>query len=570
MTVRRVSALLMFVLATQGAAAEVVMKPSAAQEQAAQWTARVLERYRYRPEGRAEAAGKPVLDAYLDMLDPDRKVFTQADVAELDVYRTQLVKTGGPVDLDVPFAIFDWYRAQMAELIVSAKASLRQPMDFGGSARYRRVRIDAPRAADHEALRTLWRQRVMDDVLSLRLAAVRDGDILALLERRYDDELARLKATTPAQVFQAYMNAYVQSLDPHGSYLAPVAGTGTGRHLAVADPGIIIRRRADQIEVARLAQTAVSARAAGLKPGDRIAGIAPGPDAPVKSVIGWTLPEVGELLLGTPTTTLVLEVLPRGTPLDGPRTSLSLVRDGGVKRALAPHGRVETVTRAGARYRIGVIELPAFNHDAAALRAGAAAYASVSHDLVRALDTLKRSRVDAVLLDLRGNATGALDDAARVAGLFLPGAHVFQQRDFNGKLAAVKAPQGEPAWAGPLAVLADAGTAAGAEMLAAALQDHGRALVLGDPSFGHGSMQAVIDLDRFLQNVSYGELRMTVLQAFRVGGASVEQVGVRPDIMLPGDPDASPVIVRAGPVHASPQKALDVEPDGAIAALLPP
>lgn len=569
MKVRQAWAVLMFAIATQGAAAEVVMKPSAAQEAAAQWAARVLERYRYQPEGQPESAGKPVLEAYLDALDPNRAVFTQEDVAELESYRTGLEKTGGPIELEVPFAIFDWYRKQMAELIVSAKATLSAPMDFTGPARYRRVRIEAPRAANRAALRELWRQRIMDDVLSLRLAGVLETEILPTLERRYDDDLARLKAMTPAQVFERYMNAYSQSLDPHASYRAPLAGNGTGSYLAVADPGIIIRKRADQIEVAGLARTAGSARAAGLQPGDRIVGIAKGPDVPMRSVLGWTLPQVGDLLLGTPATTLVLDVVPRGAPLDGPRTRLSMVRDAGVKRPFVPHGRVETVKRAGAQYRIGVIEVPGFYHDDAAVRAGAAAHASVASDLVRSLDTLKRAQVDAVLLDLRGNTTGALADAVRLAGLFIPGAPVLQQRDFDGKLTVVKAPESALAWDGPLAVLADGGTAAGAETLAAALQDHGRALVLGDPSFGHSTMQAVIDLDRFSQDVRYGELRMTVMQAFRVSGASLEQVGVTPDIELPGDLHASPVIVRSGAILSPPQKALGIKPDGAIAALRP-
>lgn len=571
MKLRHVWAILGFAVAAQAGAATAVMKPSKAQEEAALWSARVLDRYRYKPEGQTAPAGKPVLDAWLDALDRDRTVLTQAEAAEFEAYRAQLDKTGGAPDLDVMFAIFDWFRPRMNELLLGAKAMLREPMDFTGAQRYRIGRADAPRAADGAALRALWRQRVMNDVLALRLAGVPENEIVPTLERRYDRQRARLDALTPSEVFQLAMNAWVGRQDPDGAYFAPRQAADAGKRAGQAEAGIgiVLRKKSELIEIHELAHDAAAARAAGLKPGDRIVGVAPAAGQPSVRVTGWQVDEVVDLLRGAPGSAVELEVLPAGAALDAPRTRLSVLRAKGEDLGPLPRSRIEAVQRAGVPVRIGVLQLPSFYRDFAAVHAGDKDFISLARDVGKYLEAYKRSGIDAVLLDLRNNGGGALLEASGLTGLFLPGAAVVQQRSYDGKVLVESAPSGAAAWSGPLAVLTDKGTGAGAEILVAALQDHGRALVLGDPSFGKSTMQMPISLDRFSPGTRLGDLALTVAQFFRVNGTTVEARGVLPDIVLQGAPDAGPAGMSRRGFLSPPLKALDVRPAATIATMLP-
>ena len=569
MKFKQVCATLAFAVAAQCAAADTVMKPTPAQVEAASWAERVLERYRYKPQAGARAA-VPVFDACLDALDTERMVFTEADLRELADLRARLGKPGAP-DLGAAFALFDRYRPRYLALLRQAKEQLRQPMSFTGAERYRRGRADAPRAASEAALRELWRQRVMDDVLSLRLAGVAEQDIVPVLERRHERHRARLEAMTPTDVFELFMNAWVHTLDPDGRFTPPP--TGTLKPGALAGSGLTIRKREERIEVFSVAHGSAAARSGQLKEGDRIVGVARQPDQPMTSVTGWHVDEVVDLLRGAPGSSVVLEVLPSGAARDARPTRVTLVRDTGLADALAlqsgvVHTRTETVKGGGASYRIGIIDVPPLFYEAVVVRAGARPTESAASYVGGQLRTLKQAGVDAVLLDLRNNGGGALKQAASMTGLFLPGVPVVQQLGQDGKLTLEKTPEGEAAWDGPLALLLDKGTAAGAEIFAAALQDQGRALVLGDPSYGRSTVQVHISLDRFSTTQRLGQLSMTVAQAFRVDGSHFEGRGVTPDILLPGAPDAGPSLARHAAYPAPSQPPVEVRKDPALAGLL--
>lgn len=558
-------------VAAQCPAADAVMKPSAAQVEAAAWSQRVLERYRYKPQGGAPA-GAPVLEAWVDALDTERMVFTEADLRELGEVKARLEKPGAPPDLEVAFGLFDWYRPRYLALIRQAREQLRQPMAFDGAERYRSGRAEAPRAANEAALRLLWRQRVMDDVLRLRLAGCAEQDIVPILERRYDRYRARLEALTPTDVFELFMNAWLRTLDPDGRYTAPPTAAPKGSGLAGV--GLTIRKRDERIEVFGVAHGGAAAGSGQLKEGDRIVGVAREAGEPARAVTGWSVDEVVELLRGAPGSSVALEVLPAGAARDAQPGRVTLVRDTGPADALAlqsgvVQARIETLTQGGASYRLGIIDVPPLFYEAVVTRAGARPTESASGHVAGQLRVLKQAGVDAVLLDLRNNGGGTLKEAVRMTGLFLPGAATVQQLGQDGKLALEKAAPGEAAWDGPLAVLADKGTAAGAEIFAAALQDHGRALVLGDPSYGRSTIQVSIPLDRFAPTMRLGQLSMTIAQAFRVDGSHFEGRGVTPDIVLPGALDAGPVQPRQAAYPAAPQPSVGVRKDPALARLLP-
>lgn len=514
------------------------------QEQAFLWTSRVLARYRYKPVGQAPNASAPVLDQYLKALDPDHELFTRSDIAHLEPQRELLARSGDSQQLGAALAIFEQMRARRMAMLAWTGEAIRGPLNAldgngpGPSA------VDAPWPVSDEERQALWRRHAAADVQSLRNAGASDKNIVAILNRRNDNRLARLRALGTSDAFEVFMNAYVRAFDPHGVYLSPPRPAAPRvKEAGQVGVGMVLKKRGEWITVEEMIGDGPAGRSGQLHSGDRIVGVAQGAGQPMTDVVGWGVEEVVALLRGAPGSTVVLHVSPGGTAGASAVRSVALVRSpvprsDNVRHATA---KLEVLERNGGRYRIGVVTIPAFYEDLAAKRAGVSDYASMSREVAGLLANLKAQRPDAVLLDMRRNGGGALIDAVHLAGLFLARAPVAQQRDHDGKLTVEFAPESTLVWDGPLAVLIDEGSAAATEIFAAAIQDHGRGLLIGDRSVGRSSVQTVISLDRFAPNPSerYGELKMTVAQVYRVSGETFEQVGLIPDISIPGFPDPS-------------------------------
>ncbi|MCC2962733.1 carboxy terminal-processing peptidase [Massilia sp. IC2-278] len=524
-------------------------RPTAQQADILLWTARVLERYRYKPASNAPAAGAgtSVQDAYLKSLDPARLLFTEADAASFEALRPVLDKNLGEAEapqLAAAHTIFSVWQARQAAWTRFALEVLHGPLDLDGGGQVELVRTQAPRPASEAAQQALWRQRVIDDVISLRLAGCSENQVLPVLERRYRKALAYAQGgaagsaqAAGADMVEIYMNAYVSARDPHGRYFAPPRA-GAQPRKAMAGIGLVLQMQDELLTIV------ASPGSLELRPDERIVGVAQGKDGAMTEVIGWSADDVGDLMRGDAGTAVTLAVLapeaPPGAVQPVRRVTLVRAPDQGQEKGAtaAPRTRIETVGQGAAARRIGVIEIAAFYQDYEARRQGSAGYASMSRDVARLLKEMAPQHPDAVLLDLRGNGGGSLTEVTALAGLFLPDVPVVQQRSSDGKLQVERSAAGAAVWDGPLGVLLDQGSAAGTEIFAAALQDHGRALVLGDTSFGRSSIQTIVSMDRFAprEDIRYGDLRLTVAQAFRVGGDSFEGRGVVPDIAIPGVP----------------------------------
>jgi carboxyl-terminal processing protease len=531
-----------WVIEPNGAGAPT-MSP-AAQENAFLWTARVLARYRYKPVVQASTSSAPVLDLYLKALDPEHVLFTRSDVADLDPQREQLARSDDSKQLSTAFAIFEQMRARRIAMLTWTGEAIRGPLSALGVSGPGPRTPDAPWPASDDERQALWRRRAADEVRSLRNAGTSEKNIVAVLTRRYDNHLARIRALTTHDAFEIFMNAYVGAFDPHGAYLSPL-----GKPLSrFANPdhvgiGLTVKKRGEWITVEGTVADGSALRSGQLHSGDRIVAVAQGAGQPMTDVVGWSVDEVVTLLRGLPGSTVVMNVIPAGAQVGSAPRSVALVRGQVSSRndASHPRAKVEVLDRNGISHRIAVVTIPTFYQDVAAKRAGIGDYASVTRDVAELLATMKTQRVDAVLLDMRGNGGGTIGEATGLAGLFLPRAPVALQREREGKIKVEFAPDSIPAWDGPLAVLIDEGSAAGTEIFAAAIQDHGRGIVIGDRSFGRSSIQTLISLDRFAPNPSehYGELKMTIAQAYRATGESFEQTGIIPDIAIPGVPASS-------------------------------
>ena len=469
---------------------------------------------------------------------------TAQDVAGFDKYATTLddaIKTG---QVDPAWAIFALYRQRVDERISYARKLLKGDFDFSKDERYSYDRKDAP-WADSAAIEALWRQSVKNDWLRLRLAGKPADEIRKTLDKRYANLLTSVQQLKGDEVFQSFMNAYTGSIDPHTDYMNPRSAENFNMQMSNSLEGIgaVLFRQDDVVVVREMVPGGPAARSGRLKPGDRVVGVGQGVSGEMKDVIGWRIDDVVQLIRGAANTQVRLDVVPAEAPLDSKPQLVTITR-AKVRledaRAKAETIVVPTAGNQPAR-RIGVIKLPGFYQDFEARRRGDKTYASATRDVAKMLADFRAQKVDGVVLDLRGNGGGSLSEAVELTGLFIDKGPVVQVRESGGKVSVQYDQDAGVAWDGPLAVLVNRGSASASEIVAGAIKDYGRGLIIGETTFGKGTVQTMVDLDRWPANEKprFGEVKLTVAQFFRPDGSSTQNKGVEPDVAFPASVDAS-------------------------------
>lgn len=528
--------------AAHGAALEAgKLKPAAQEQQAAHLAAEVLSRYHYKPTALDQNLSAKIFDAYLKALDPEKLFFVQADIDALSPYRTRLGDAILQEDLTAPFAIFNRYEDRAAERFAYARSLLKGGFDFKQAETYEVSREKAPWPANEAEARDLWRKRVKSDWLRLRLSGENDKNIVGILDRRYENFQKRITQVKSADAFQTFMNAYTMAIEPHTNYMGPRAAEDfdISMSLSLVGIGAVLADQEGYATVRELVPGGPAALSAELKPGDRIVGVAQGETAPVTDVQGWRLDDAVRLIRGPADSVVVLDVIPAEAGLDGKHKRVRIVRKKVGLEQQAAKGAIQTVADGKTTRRIGVITLPSFYEDFGARQKGLSDYKSASRDVARLLKGFSEQKVDGVLIDLRDNGGGSLNEAVDLTGLFIDKGPVVQQRNAGGQISVEKDTHAGVAWAGPLAVLINRGSASASEIFAAAIQDYGRGVIIGERSFGKGTVQTMVDLDRLAKNAKpqLGELKMTIAQFFRIDGTTTQLHGVTPDIALPSVSD---------------------------------
>jgi carboxyl-terminal processing protease len=502
-------------------------------------------RYAYRPRALDDALSREILKRYLDALDPGKAFFTAADVAAFGRYGDRLddaIKSG---DVAPAWAIFSVYRQRANERLAYARGLLKGGFDFSREERYAFDREDAPWAADKAALDTLWRQSVKNDWLRLKLAGQQPAEIRKTLDKRYANTLESIGELKGDDVFQTFMNAYAGAIDPHTDYMNPRSAENFNLSITNSLEGIgaVLQRQDDVVLIREIVPGGPAARSGALKSGDRILAVGQGGSGEMKDVVGWRIDDVVQLIRGPADTKVRLDVLPAEAPLDSKPSRLVLTR--AKVRLEDARAKAETITvpAAGGQpaRRIGVIKLPGFYQDFEARRRNERDYASATRDVARMLAKFRAQKMDGVVLDLRNNGGGSLDEAVQLTGLFIDQGPVVQVREAGGRVQVNSDRQAGVAWDGPLAVLVNRGSASASEIVAGAIQDYGRGLIIGEPTFGKGTVQTMADLDRWPANEEprFGQVKLTIAQFFRPGGSSTQNKGVVPDVAFPASVDAS-------------------------------
>jgi carboxyl-terminal processing protease len=518
-------------------AALTPIKPLASQTQAALWGARVLSRYHYKAVPLDDAMSEKIFDRYFKSLDGEKLFFVQADVDQFAGVRGRLDDAILGENLSVPFSIYNLYQQRFDERISYARELLKTKFDFNVDESYQVDREKASWAKSDDEIKDLWRKRVKNDWLRLKLAGKDDKAIRDTLDKRYANYMSRSRKLNNEDVFQIFMNAYAMSIEPHTNYLGPRSAESFDQAMRLSLEGIgcVLQTRDDYTVIREIIPGSPAAMSNKFKVGDRIVGVGQGDTGAITDVMGWRLDDVVDQIKGAKDSIVRLDVLPVDAGPDGKHAIISLVRKKISMEEQSAKKSIIEVKDGAVKRRVGVILLPTFYQDFEAKRRGDKDFKSATRDVARLLGELKKDKVDNVLIDLRNNGGGSLSEAVDLTGLFIDKGPVVQQRNAEGKVEIDSDTNAGVAWDGPIGVLINRGSASASEIFAAAIQDYGRGLIIGETSFGKGTVQTIVNLDRFGQGdkAHLGELKMTIAQFFRINGGTTQLRGVTPDIKLP-------------------------------------
>jgi carboxyl-terminal processing protease len=511
--------------------------PSPAQTKSAVVINKVLERFHYRKVTLDNNFAQSVLASYLDALDPNRSFFLARDVDRFKGGARRLEEGLRRGELDLAFDIFRVYRMRVDERVLCAETLLSGSFDFDVDETYPLESPDAAWARDSAELDEIWRKRVKNDFLSLRMTDKTDEEIRKRLSERYQGLARRTHQFDGDDVFQTFMNAFTQTLEPHTSYMSPSTSENFDISMKLSLEGIgAVLRGDNEYTVIQSTVPGGPARESGqVQTGDRIVGVAQGLDGSIEDVVGWRLQDVVDKIRGPKGSVVRLQLLPKSAAATGSAREVALVRNEIKLEDQAAKAFVSEDVANAQGVRIGVIEIPAFYRDFQAEGSGDRNFRSTTRDVRQLIDDLVLKGVEGIVIDLRGNGGGSLAEATSLTGLFIDKGPVVQVKDAFGKVEVENDPEPGVAYRGPLAVLVDRDSASASEIFAGAIQDYGRGLVIGEPTFGKGTVQTLIDLNRYVpgEQNNLGRLRLTMAEFFRISGGSTQLRGVEPDIRFP-------------------------------------
>lgn len=491
----------------------------------------LLKRHHYSKPPLDDARSVIIYDSYIKLLDPARSYFTAADIAEFDKWKTQFddfLKSG---NLDPGFTIYKRYLDRVKQRLDFALAELNKgvdKMDFTTKETLLIDRKDAPWMKNQAELDDLWRKRVKDEVLRQKIAGKEPKQIQETLTKRYKNQLSRLDQTRAEDIFQAYINTFAQSYDPHTNYLSPDNAENFDINMSLSLEGIgaVLQSDNDQVKIVRLVPAGPAAKTKQVAPADKIIGVAQG-NKEMVDVVGWRLDEVVKLIRGPKGSVVRLEIIPASNaPSDQTSKIVSITREAVKLEEQAAKKSVLKLKQDGRDYKLGIIEIPAFYLDFKAYRAGDPEYKSTTRDVKKLLTELQKEKVDGVVIDLRNNGGGSLQEATELTSLFIEKGPTVLVRNSDGRVDVLEDENPGAFYKGPLALLVNRLSASASEIFAGAMQDYHRALIIGGQTFGKGTVQTI-------QPLNHGELKLTLAKFYRVSGQSTQHQGVLPDIDYP-------------------------------------
>jgi carboxyl-terminal processing protease len=497
----------------------------------------VVERQHYRQAPLDDAMSSQIFERYLESLDGNRSYLLASDIREFEPLRYQLDDAVAKADAGPAFRIFARFQERNREVLRYAITLLDTEPDFTLDESFRFDRSDDSWPASEDELHELWRKRVKNDALSLLLAGKTWPEARDVLRKRYERVGKRIEQVTADDVFETFMNAYSHVYDPHSNYLSPRNSEEYNIAMSLSYEGIgaSLQLVDDYVTIMNVLPGGSAASSSEIKVGDRITAVGQGEAGALTDVVGWRLDDVVQLIRGPENSTVRLQVLPSAASPGTPEAQVSLKRSKITLESQAAKKETHTLQRGDKALKVGVISVPSFYQDFQARMKGDDDYRSTTRDVHRLVDELKAEQVDSIVMDLRGNGGGHLSEATSLVGLFVERGPVVQLRETGGRIEVLDDPEPGVAWDGPLVVLVDRASASASEIFAGAIQDYQRGLVVGQQTYGKGSVQNLYPLDRYAlgPDAGFGQLTVTIGKYYRVTGDSTQHRGVEPDITLP-------------------------------------
>ncbi|MCC5451645.1 carboxy terminal-processing peptidase [Rheinheimera sp. UJ51] len=503
-----------------------VISQSAQHATASKRIAATFTRSHYLPVQLDDALSGRIFDLYLKNLDYYRNHLMATDIAQFEQYRNQFDDGINRGNLTFAFDMFNLAQQRRFERFDFALAQLAQDYDFAANDEYVYDREDAAWPADLNELNELWRQRVKFDLLNLKLTGKTVEEAKEILTKRYKNTQKRLVQTQSEDVFQIVMNSFARAVEAHTSYLSPRNAERFQQEMNLQLEGIgaVLRADEDYTVIQSLVPGGPADLTQKIKPKDRIVGVAQEAKDFV-DVVGWRLDDVVDLIKGPKGSKVRLQVL-GGSEANSQTQVIEIVRDKIRLEDRAAKFEILTPKLSELQSKIGVINIPGF-------------YNNLSEDVKKLLVEANEQKVDALIIDLRGNGGGSLQEATLLTGLFIDRGPVVQIRYGDGKIGLNGDSDGVSYYDGALTVMVDRYSASASEIFAAALQDYGRALIIGEQTFGKGTVQQHRGIGRIYDmfEQQLGSVQYTMAKFYRINGGSTQHKGVIPDITFPSPID---------------------------------
>ncbi len=527
------------------------LKPKAVFGKEARVISYILDNNHYRKIKLNDSLSAAILERYIKDLDNSKTYFLASDVKSFDKFKFAIDDLTRNENVNPAFDIYTVFARRYKERMNYVLSTLiQQNFDYSVDEYYETDRDKETWANSTEELNDVWRKVIKSQALSLRLAGKKQEEIVETLKTRYQRFNKSFSQFNAEDVFNIYMNAITESYDPHTNYLSPKQSDLFKQQMSLSLEGIgaQLQSENDYTKIVKILPGGDAQKTGKVNVNDLIIGVAQGKEGEMVDVVGWRLDDVVKLIKGPKGTTVRLTILPAKTGVNGPSQEVTLVRDKIKLEDQAAKKEVINYQIQGRNAKLGVISLPSFYMDYDAYQKGDPNYRSTTRDVKRLIGELKAEGVEGIVMDLRNNGGGSLPEAVDLTGLFIKEGPVVQVRNSASKVEVLPDDDKQVFYTGPLVVLTNRFSASASEIFAGAIQDYQRGVVVGESTFGKGTVQTVLDLNRFInEKEPVGELKLTFQKFYRVTGSSTQHKGVIPDVNLPSAFDAEQYGESANP-----------------------
>lgn len=511
--------------------------PTATHKKVEEAVTRILSNYAYKKIELNDSLSTKIWDGFLKDVDYSHLYFTQNDINSFEKYRFEVDNSLENGDLTAPYEVYNLFLKKYNQRSKFISELLEKPFDF---TKDESIETDSDKLTwvkTEAELDENWRKLLKSQALDLKLSGKPDSTISKTLKNRYkniDKYFSKIKSE---QVFQIYMNAFAEAVDPHTNYFSPAGAENFKIDMAQSLEGIgaLLTFENDYVKIAEIIPGGPAFKGKQLAKDDRIIGVAQGDNGTFTDIIGWTTEEAVKLIRGPKGSVVRLQVLAADAPASAAAKEYRLVREKVKLEDQVAKSEVVPIKQNGKDYKLGVITIPLFYRDFEGAQKRESDFKSTTRDVSLFLKKFETDKVDGVIIDLRNNGGGSLTEAISLSGLFITKGPVVQQRESSGEIQVHEDTDPAQNYNGPLAVLVNRFSASASEIFAGAIQDYRRGIVLGEQSFGKGTVQSLIDLNQFLPRESekLGQLKLTMAKFYRITGSSTQHKGVTPDIEFP-------------------------------------